>query len=424
MVRGRPGPAPQTSKREQFARLIAGGVANAEACRLVGVNRRTGTRWRFGREITSRSGEKLHYPAVINSRKREISPRYLSEDERVRIADLDRAGHGVRAIAIELDRNPATISRELHRNRDAVSGQYWPFAAQRLAADRRARPGRGKLCHDPVLRQFVADRLGTRWSPEQISHALRHEFLDEPGRHLVPETIYQAIYRPELGGLHRSGLPRVLRTGRRRRKPRRRPDARRVGSLVGMTMIDQRPAEAADRTVPGHWEGDLITGAGNRSAVGTLVERSSRFTILLHLPGGRHTAEAVRDALVQAMAPLPAPLRRSLTWDQGKELALHADIAYLLGMPVFFCDPHSPWQRPSNENTNGLLRQYFPKGTDLRVHDPERLVEVAAELNARPRKTLGWDTPTGRLGASTRTDDQPGSPSSGPPSTTGSALRG
>jgi transposase, IS30 family len=399
MVRGRPGPAPQTSKREQFGRLIARGVPNAEACRLVGVNRRTGTRWRFGREITSSSGEKLHYPAVISTRKREISPRYLSEDERVRIADLDRAGQGVRAIARVLVRDPGTISRELRRNCDPVSEQYRPFAAQRLAADRRTRPGRGKLRHDPLLRQFVADRLGKRWSPEQISHALRREYPDEPERHVVPETIYQAIYRPELGGLHRDALSRV-RTGRRRRKPHRHPEARRAGSLVGMTMIDQRPAEAADRSVPGHWEGDLITGAGNRSAIGTLVERSSRFTILLHLPGGRHTAEAVRDALVAAMAPLPAALRRSLTWDQGKELALHADIAHALGMPVYFCDPHSPWQRPTNENTNGLLRQYFSKGSDLRVHGLDRLVAVAEELNARPRKTLGWATPAIRFGPS------------------------
>jgi IS30 family transposase len=169
-----------------------------------------------------------------------------------------------------------------------------------------------------------------------------------------------------------------------------------------MTMIDQRPAEAIDRAVAGHWEGDLITGAANRSAIGTLVERNSRFTILLHLPGGRHTAEDVRDALVAAMAQVPAALRRSLTWDQGKELALHAEIAQALGMPVFFCEPHSPWQRPSNENTNGLLRQYFPKGTDLRVHRAETLAAVATELNERPRKVLGWDTPTVWLGVSLR----------------------
>ena len=401
MGHGRPGSAPQTEKREWFARLIAGGVSNAEACRIVGVNPRTGKRWRHGRTITSGRGVRLHYPPVIAAGKPEVSARYLSEDERVRIADLHRAGHAVRAIATELCRSPATVSRELRRNRDPDGGGYRPFTAQRLAARRRARPGRGKLVGDGVLRAFVAERLGKRWSPEQISAALPGEFPDDPERHLVHETIYQAIYRPQLGGLRRDP-PKVLRSGRRRRKPHRRPDARRAGSLVEMTMIDQRPAEAIDRAVAGHWEGDLITGAANRSAIGTLVERNSRFTILLHLPGGRHTAEDVRDALVAAMAQVPAALRRSLTWDQGKELALHAEIAQALGMPVFFCEPHSPWQRPSNENTNGLLRQYFPKGTDLRVHRAETLAAVATELNERPRKVLGWDTPTVWLGVSLR----------------------
>jgi transposase, IS30 family len=248
-----------------------------------------------------------------------------------------------------------------------------------------------------VLREFVAVRLKKRWSPEQISHDLRVEFPNQPEWHLVPETIYQAVYRPELGGLARQ-LPGALRTGRRRRKPHRRPDARRAGSLTEMTMIDQRPAEATDRSEPGHWEGDLITGEQNRSAIGTLVDRHSRFTMLLHLPG-RHTAEAVRDALVAAFAGLPPELRRSLTWDQGKELAMHAQIAEALGMPVFFCDPHSPWQRPSNENTNGLLRQYFPKSSDLRAHDAQHLGAVATELNERPRKTLAWCTPAQLLTA-------------------------
>jgi IS30 family transposase len=182
----------------------------------------------------------------------------------------------------------------------------------------------------------------------------------------------------------------VLRTGRVRRKRRRRAEERR-GRLVNMTMIDQRPEEAADREVAGHWEGDLITGESNRSAIGTLVERSSRYTILLYLPG-RHTAEAVRDAVIEAMKDLPVQLRRSLTWDQGSEMAMHADIAEALGMPVYFCEKASPWQRPSNENTNGLLRQYFPKGTDLRRHD-------ADELNTRPRKTLAWQTPAATLAA-------------------------
>ena len=395
------GAVPQTAKREWFARLIAEGVGAGEACRIVGVHRATGKRWRHGRTIIGSGGRWLHYPPVVYTRKVEVCSRFLSEGERVTIADLRRRGCSVRAIAAELGRSPSTVSRELRRNRDLGGGGYRPFAAQRLAAGRRARPGRGKLVNDPVLRGFVVDRLGRRWSPEQISQALRKEFCGQPERHLVPETIYQAVYRPELGGLHRE-LPGALRTGRRRRKPQRRPDARR-GRLVGMRMIDQRPAEAADRAVPGHWEGDLILGAGNRSAIGTLVDRSCRFTVLLHLPG-RHTAQAVRDALAGALAGLPPRLRRSLTWDQGSEMALHAEIAQALVMPVFFCQPASPWQRPSNENTNGLLRQYFPKGSDLRVHTPDQLAAVAAELNDRPRKTLGWATPAELLAVFARED--------------------
>jgi transposase, IS30 family len=363
MAHGRPGPAPQSAKREQFARLIARGVSNAEACRIVGINRRTGKRWRHGRTISTSNGRRLHYPPVINTRRREISARYLSEDERVRIADLHRAGCGVRAIAVAVGRSAATVSRELRRNTDPASGQYRPLTAQRLATERRARPGRGKLAHDPVLREFVQDRLGQRWSPEQICQALRQEFPTEPARYLVPETVYQAIYRPDLGGLRRD-LPSLLRTGRHRRKPHRRPDERRPGGLVAMAMIDQRPTEASDRRVPGHWEGDLILGAHNRSAIGTLVERSSRFVVLLHLPGDRHGAEVVRDAVIDAFARLPVALRRSLTWDQGKEMALHAEISQAAGLPVFFCERASPWQRPSNENAvsvggspEGLVRQ-------------------------------------------------------------------
>jgi IS30 family transposase len=397
MAGGRPGPAPQTAKREQFARLIGQGVSNSQACRIVGVNRRTGKRWRHGRTITSSNGKGLHYPPVINVGKREISSRYLSEDERVRIGDLHRAGHGVREIAAEIGRNASTISRELCHDRDSASGSYRPFTAERMAVERRACPGRGKLIRDSELRGFVAERLTKRWSPEQIAHALRTQFPDQPDRHLAAETIYQAVYRPELGGLGRE-LPKALRTRRRRRKPHRRPDARRAGRLVDMAMIGQRPPEAADRTQPGHWEGDLITGESNRSAIDTVVERSSRFTVLLHLPG-RHTAEAVHDTLVQALEQLPPQLRRSLTWDQGSEMARHAEITQILGMPVSFCDKASPWQRPSNENTNRLLRQYFPKGSDLRMHQPEDLAAVAAELNDRPRQTLGWSCPADRLEA-------------------------
>lgn len=316
----RRGVGPLSAKREQFGRLIARGVPNAEACRVVGVNRRTGTRWRHGREITSSSGRRLHYPPVITTRKAETSERYLSEDERVRIAGLHRAGHTVRSIATEWGRSPSTISREQRRNVDSEDGRYRPFTGQRLAVERRARPGRGKLINDEVLREFVAARLTKRWSPEQISHVLVEEFPDRPERHLLPETIYQAVYRPELGGLGRE-FPKALRTGRRRRNPHRRPEQRRPTKLVGVTMIDRRPTEADDRTVPGHGDGGLITGDQNRSAIGTPVERRSRFTILLHLPA-RHTAEAVRDAIIAAFAPLPAQLRRSLTWDPGLATAI------------------------------------------------------------------------------------------------------
>ena len=400
MGRRGPGALPQVEKREQYARLIGQGFSSLEACRIVGINPRTGKRWRHGRTITARDGRKLHYSPVITRGavvRREISDRYLSEQERVQIADLRAAGAGVRAIAERTGRSPSTISRELRRNRDPDSGQYRPFTAHKLAVQRRARPRPGKIAVDPVLRQFVAGRLEKRWSPQQVSRALPGEFPDDPARHVVHETIYQAVYRPELGGLPRELPARVLRTRRRRRRPHRRPGERRPNGIIAMTMIDQRPAEAAGRSEPGHWEGDLITGASNRSAIGTLVDRASRYTILLHLPG-RHTAEAVRAALIAAFSHLPPQLRRSLTWDQGKEMALHAEITAALGMPVYFCEKASPWQRPSNENTNGLLRQYFPKGSDLRVHSADELATVAAELNARPRKTLAWDTPAARLG--------------------------
>ena len=252
MVRGRPGVGPQMEKREHWARLIARGVSNSEACRIVGINVRTGKRWRHGRTVTTSDGRSLHYAPVITNRKVEISERYLSEDERVTIADLRRQGLSMRAVAEKIGRSPSTISRELRRNQDAARGQYRPFVAQKLAVDRRTRPGRGRIVNDAVLREFVSSLLKKRWSPEQISHELSTSFPDEPARQLVHETIYQAVYRPELGGLHRE-LPKALRTGRRRRKPHRRGDERR-GRLVDMTMIDQRPAEADDRTVPGHWE--------------------------------------------------------------------------------------------------------------------------------------------------------------------------
>jgi transposase, IS30 family len=230
---------------------------------------------------------------------------------------------------------------------------------------------------------------------EQVSAGLKRQFPGRPEMRVSAETIYQSIYVQGRGKL-RKDLAARLRTGRALRRPRRPAGSEGRGKIPGMVMISERPAEAGDRAVPGHWEGDLITGKGGKSAVGTLVERSTRFVMLLHLPGG-HGADQVAEAMSEAMAGLPAALRRSLAWDQGKEMAGHARITVATGMPACFCDPHSPWQRGSNENTNGLLRQYFPKGTDLSVHSREHLQAVADELNSRPGKTLGWATPAEAL---------------------------
>jgi transposase, IS30 family len=282
------------------------------------------------------------------------------------------------------------VSRELRRNRDPDSGTYRPFLAHRLAARRRARPRAGKLLRNEPVRRLVQCLLTDGWSPEQVVQRLRERSTDPVDRVAV-ETIYQGVYRPDVDGLYRTSGP-LLHSGRRRRRPHRRPDQRRAGGLVDMTMITQRPAEADDRTVPGHGEGDLILGENNRSAIGTLVERSSRTVKLLHLPC-RHTAEAVRDALLSAFADVPHQLRRSLTWDQRKEMALHNEITAALGVPVYFCAKASPWQRGSNENANGLLRRYFPKGTNLNEHTAQTLLEVEQRFNGRPRKILGWRTP-------------------------------
>ena len=294
----------------------------------------------------------------------------------MRIADLHRLGWSKRAIARKLGRDPSTISRELRRNADPTTGSYRPFTAHRRALGRRPRPRPAKLAADIELRTMVQQLLDRRWSPEQIGHELRTRFPDQPERHLVPETIYQAIYVQGRGGLRRE-LHRALRTGRAMRRPRRSTTALPTGTIPGMVMISERPAEVADRAIPGHWEGDLIVGASHGSVIGTLVERSTRYVMLLHLPNGGNAA-AVRDALITTLGTLPTQLRRSLTWDQGKEMARHREFSLATDVAVYFCDPHSPWQRGSNENTNGLLRQYFPKGTDLSVH-------TAGDLRCRGR---------------------------------------
>jgi IS30 family transposase len=241
----------------------------------------------------------------------------------------------------------------------------------------------------------VKNRLLRRWSPEQISRKLVRMFPNDPEMRVSPETIYQALYLQARGGLKRE-VQAALRTGRARRKPHKDPQQRQSRFVDPMVMISERPAEVKDRAVPGHWEGDLITGANNQSAIGTLVERTTRYVMLVHLSGD-HTAETVRDGLIATMSTLPDHLRGSLTWDQGAEMAAHKSFTLATDMQVYFCDPGSPWQRGSNENTNGLLRQYFEKGTDLSIYGPEDLEHVAQELNGRPRKTLDWDTPAERL---------------------------
>ncbi|TAP45903.1 IS30 family transposase [Arthrobacter sp. S39] len=322
--------------------------------------------------------------------------RFLSLHERERIRDLTGAGSSLRSIALALDRSPSTISRELRRNADPRLG-YLPHGADRKAATRRARPKTAKLAGESDLRKYVQDGLVRKWSPEQISHRLVTEHPDDQEMRVSPETIYQALYVQARGGLKRE-IQAALRTGRARRKPHSNPAERRHRFADPMVMISERPPEIEDRALPGHWEGDLITGTLNQSAIATLVERTTRYVMLVHLPGD-HGAEAVRDGLVAAMATLPAHLRGSLTWDQGSEMAAHRSFSIATDMNVYFCDPASPWQRGSNENTNGLLRQYFPKSTDLSIYGPEELELVAQELNGRPRKTLGWETPAERIRA-------------------------
>ena len=301
----------------------------------------------------------------------------------------------MRAIARELGRPPSTITRELARNSHPATSDYRPHAAQQRADHRRPRPKTGKIEATPELRNHVQAMLDQRHSPEQIARRLRRDHPDRPELHVTHETIYQALYVQGRGELRRE-LASALRTGRAVRRPRRQPDQRQSRFTTPMVMISDRPAEAEDRACPGHWEGDLIIGEGGASAIGTLVERATRYVMLVHLPG-RRDAQTVRDALIATITGLPAHLKRSLTWDQGVEMARHHEFSLATGMPVYFCDPHSPWQRGSNENTNGLLRQYFPKGSDLSAHTPEDLAAVAAQLNRRPRKTLGWDTPAERL---------------------------
>jgi IS30 family transposase len=368
------------------------GYSNTQACRIVGVDRRTGQKWRNGRKPTGT--QRTVMPPMRTAPEPQAVGRYLCEAERIHIADRLRESVSIRTIASELGRSPSTISREISRNRQPT-GHYRPHAAQARADQRRPRPKPGKIGSNRDLRTFIQTHLDLRWSPRQICQALREHFPARPEMHVVHETIYQALYIQGRGELRRE-VAAALRTGRAQRKPHRQTRQRRPRFTDPMVMISQRPAEVEDRAVPGHWEGDLIIGKDGTSQIGTLVERATRYVLLVHLPAGRTAAE-VRDALQTTVQTLPTHLKRSLTWDQGSEMAAHKAFTIATNIPVYFCDPASPWQRGSNENTNGLLRQYFPKGTDLSVHTPEHLAHVAAELNSRPRKTLDWQTPAQRL---------------------------
>lgn len=427
-----------------FWREIRQGLLPREAAAAVGVSTPVGSRW-------FRHGGGM--PSVELT---PLSGRYLSFAEREEIAILTAQGAGVRKIARQLHRAPSTISRELRRNAATRNGRldYRASVAQWKSDLIARRPKTAKLAAHEQLRDYVQERLsgqvrrpdgtpvagppvrwkglnkphrGDRrwaqgWSPEQISHRLPIDFPDDESMRISHEAIYQSLYVQSRGALKRE-LVACLRTGRALRLPRERSKRRAWAHVTPEVLISERPAEADDRAVPGHWEGDLIIGL-ERSAIGTLVERSTRFTMLIHLPRedgfgviprtnngpplAGYGAVAMKNALAATITTLPEQLRRSITWDRGKEMSAHAQFRVETGVPVFFADPRSPWQRGTNENTNGLLRQYFPKGTDLARWSAEEIEAVAHALNTRPRKTLGWKTPAEALDEHLRSVHQAG----------------
>ena len=433
---GRP-PLARREDRQRFWTAIAAGLASEDAAVGAGVPQAIGTRW-----FRKAGGMP---PAMFSLSAKPLSGRYLSFAEREELAILRAQGAGVREIARRIGRSASTISRELRRNAATRSGglDYRAITAQWHAERAASRPKPAKLAVNAALRTYVQDRLAgmvvtpsgatvpgpvvswkgrrhgprqnrrwaSAWSPEQIARRLRLDFPEDRTMRISHEAIYQSLYVQGRGALRRE-LTACLRSGRALRVPRARTHGRGKSFIAPEIMISERPPEVIDRALPGHWEGDLILGLGS-SALGTLVERSTRFTMLLHLPrmpdhscGARvkngpalagHGAEAVCDAIARTITTLPEQLRRSLTWDQGAEMSQHVQLRIDTGLHVYFCDPHSPWQRGTNENTNGLLRQYFPKGTDVSAHSMDDLAAVAAALNTRPRKTLGWKTPAEML---------------------------
>jgi IS30 family transposase len=325
------------------------------------------------------------------SRRRPRSPLRLSLVEREEIRAGIAAGESFHAIARRIGRAVSTVSREVGGVRGRRS--YRATRADDRACLRALRPKCSKLASNPRLRRAVVAMLERRFSPQQISATLKLTYPSDEEMRIAPETIYQSLY-VQSRGRFRKDLARYLRSGRTKRKPRRGPTGQ--GRIPDMISISERPAEVKDRAVPGHWEGDLIVGKANRSFIGTLVERHTRYVMLTHL-GKDATTENVTQKIAEQIVRLPEHLRLSLTWDQGREMSRHLDFSIETGVKVYFCDPHSPWQRGSNENTNGLLRQYFPKGTDLSVHSQRELDRVAAELNGRPRQTLEWRTPAEKM---------------------------
>jgi IS30 family transposase len=362
--------------RAEIERLIWGGETFAAAAAAVGCSTKS-----IQRFMALSGGLKP---------RRKRSPLRLSVAEREELSRGLVSGASLRSIASRLNRAPSTISREVARSGERRRYRAWRAEAGATLRARRPKPS--KLAVNLRLCREVERGLRRYWSPGQIARRLVSDYPDDLEMRVSPETIYKTLFIQARGAL-RKELTECLRTGRARRRPQMRTEHSGAGRLRDMVLISERPPEAADRAVPGHWEGDLIIGKGGRSAIGTLVERSSRYVMLVHLPRGR-TANDVRMALTRKIAQLPTELRRSLTWDQGKEMAEHVRFSMDTNMEVFFCDPHSPWQRGSNENTNGLLRQYFPKDTDLTAHSAAHLNAVARQLNGRPRQTLNWMKPS------------------------------
>jgi IS30 family transposase len=430
------------SAREEFWTALASGLSPTAAATVAGVHGATGRAWakaagyqtnprhyglRYSQGTRDRFWEAMHAGATVTEAAAiagmsEVTGRYwvnkagyvprtaappadtepdpslptgpMSFVERCGLEELLETGHTSPRAAGLLGRHRDTIDREIDRGQ-TVSG-YRARVGQDVAEANRKRPKPRHLQDRPALLAEVVARLEQRHSPEQIAARLRQDFPDDPEMWVSHETIYQALYVQPRGELAKL-VKTALRTGRTRRKPQGRKETSDRGKIKDMINIADRPVEAADRAIPGHWEGDLILGSTvSSSAIGTLVERTTGFVVLLHLREDR-TAATLADAMSAKVPEIPENLRRSLTWDQGKEMALHTKITKATGLPIYFCDPHSPWQRGTNENTNGLLRQYFPKGTDLSFYGPGWLDQVAAELNARPRKRHNWRTPAEEL---------------------------